>query len=185
MDRGDGGTAAEQREHQDASGEQGASAASWAVGVGQQEGCIVSRAALDAALRLIATTRGCAGITAKAAEEGKPADIAEKIVEGQLKKYFAEKTLLEQPFIKNPDVTVGDLIKKRGDRKLVHIAPSATAEEAIQLMEATGISQLPVMDAGKVVGVVSIGDVVKDVIRKLEHDVGDLMGYIMRDGPGG
>lgn len=52
----------------------------------------------------------------KATAEGKPADIAEKIVEGQLKKYFAEKTLLEQPFIKNPDVTVGDYIKEHISR---------------------------------------------------------------------
>jgi CBS domain-containing protein len=42
-----------------------------------------------------------------------------------------------------------------------------------------------VLDAGKVVGVISIGDVVKDIIRNLEHNVGDLMGYIMADGPGG
>ncbi len=40
-------------------------------------------------------------------------------------------------------------------------------------------------DVGKVVGVISIGDVVKDIIRNLEHNVGDLMGYIMTDGPGG
>ena len=48
----------------------------------------------------------------KVVAEGKPADMADKIVEGQLKKYFAEKTLLEQPFIKNPDQTVGDLVKE-------------------------------------------------------------------------
>jgi len=42
-----------------------------------------------------------------------------------------------------------------------------------------------VLDAGKVVGVISIGDVVKDIIRNLEHSVDDLMGYIMTDGPGG
>ncbi len=53
-----------------------------------------------------------AEFTEKAASEGKPADIAAKIVEGQLKKYFAEKTLLEQPFIKNPDITVGELVKE-------------------------------------------------------------------------
>lgn len=53
-----------------------------------------------------------AEFTEKAASEGKPADIAGKIVEGQLKKYFAEKTLLEQPFIKNPDITVGELVKE-------------------------------------------------------------------------
>jgi elongation factor Ts len=53
-----------------------------------------------------------AELVEKATNEGKPAEMAEKIVEGQLKKYFAEKTLLEQPFIKNPDVTVGELVKE-------------------------------------------------------------------------
>ncbi len=48
----------------------------------------------------------------KAAAEGKPADMVEKIVEGQVKKYFAEKCLLDQPFIKNPDQTVGDYLKE-------------------------------------------------------------------------
>jgi elongation factor Ts len=48
----------------------------------------------------------------KVVAEGKPAEMADKIVEGQLAKYFAEKTLLEQPFIKNPDVTVGELVKQ-------------------------------------------------------------------------
>jgi hypothetical protein len=35
------------------------------------------------------------------------------------------------------------------------------------------------------VGVLSIGDVVKDIIRNLEHNVDDLMGHIMTDAPGG
>src|SRR5436305_3071597 len=48
-------------------------------------------------------------------------------------------------FTEPPAHSVGDLIKKRGARKLVMIAPDATAEQAIQLMEATGISQLPVV----------------------------------------
>ena len=42
--------------------------------------------------------------------EGKPANIHEKIVEGKLKKFFAESTLLQQPFVKNPDQTVQQLI---------------------------------------------------------------------------
>lgn len=41
----------------------------------------------------------------------KPADMAKQIVEGMAKKHFAEKCLLEQSFIKNPDQTVGDLVK--------------------------------------------------------------------------
>jgi CBS domain-containing protein len=53
------------------------------------------------------------------------------------------------------------------------------------MMAERGFRHLPVLDAGKVVGVISIGDVVKDIIRNLEHNVDDLMGYIMTDGPGG
>lgn len=52
----------------------------------------------------------------KAASEGKPADMVGKIVEGQVKKYFAEKCLLEQPFIKNPDQTVGQYVKEHNAR---------------------------------------------------------------------
>ncbi|HEY1835310.1 MAG TPA: translation elongation factor Ts [Candidatus Saccharimonadales bacterium] len=48
----------------------------------------------------------------KAASEGKPADMIDKIAEGQVKKHFAEKCLLEQPFIKNPDQTVGQYVKE-------------------------------------------------------------------------
>ena len=43
--------------------------------------------------------------------KGKPAEMHEKIVEGQLAKYFAERCLMDQPFIKNPDQTVGDFVK--------------------------------------------------------------------------
>jgi CBS domain-containing protein len=53
------------------------------------------------------------------------------------------------------------------------------------MMAARGFRHLPVLDGSKVVGVISIGDVVKDIIRELEHNIGDLTGYIMRDGPGG
>src|SRR5438105_5890888 len=46
-----------------------------------------------------------------------------------------------------PAQSLGDLLRKRGPRKLVKIAPEATAEQAIQLLEETGISQLPVIAA--------------------------------------
>lgn len=48
----------------------------------------------------------------KAKEEGKPADMVEKIVGGQVQKYFAERCLLDQPYIKNPDITVGEHVKQ-------------------------------------------------------------------------
>jgi elongation factor Ts len=47
----------------------------------------------------------------KVKTEGKPEKMVPQIVEGMLKKYFAELCLLEQPFIKNPDETVGELVK--------------------------------------------------------------------------
>ena len=49
--------------------------------------------------------------SAQAAESGKPANIVEKMVEGRLRKYLAEITLVGQPFVKNPDQSVGDLLK--------------------------------------------------------------------------
>lgn len=52
--------------------------------------------------------------TAQAAESGKPADIVEKMVMGRVKKFLAENALLDQPFVKDPDTTVGALVKKAG-----------------------------------------------------------------------
>jgi elongation factor Ts len=46
----------------------------------------------------------------QAREEGKPDHIAEKIVEGRLNKFFKESTLLAQPFVKDPDKTIEQLI---------------------------------------------------------------------------
>lgn len=57
-----------------------------------------------------------AEFTEKTKAEGKPADMIDKIVEGQLKKYFAEKCLLDQPFVKNPDITVADHVKENAAR---------------------------------------------------------------------
>lgn len=52
----------------------------------------------------------------KAKSEGKPADMLEKIVEGQIKKHFAERCLLDQPYVKNQDQTVGDFVKENAAR---------------------------------------------------------------------
>ena len=52
----------------------------------------------------------------KALAEGKKAEMVDKIVEGQISKYFAERCLLDQPFIKNPDQTVGDYVKEHNAR---------------------------------------------------------------------
>jgi len=50
---------------------------------------------------------------AKAIESGKPADIAEKMVEGSIKKFLKEVALLSQPFVKDPDNTVAAMLKAK------------------------------------------------------------------------
>jgi elongation factor Ts len=49
----------------------------------------------------------------KTLAEGKPEKVVDKIVEGRMEKFFAEQVLLEQPFIKDPDKTVGELVNAR------------------------------------------------------------------------
>jgi CBS domain-containing protein len=81
----------------------------------------------------------------------------------------AKTTVVNQVMTRNPmTVKLGDQI-----------------ESCMALMSAKGFRHLPVLDEDKVVGVISIGDVVKDIIRDLKLNVHDLMGFIMTDGPGG
>jgi elongation factor Ts len=54
--------------------------------------------------------------TAQAQESGKPAEIIEKMIGGRVKKFLAENSLVEQPFVKDPDVTVGKLVSGAGAR---------------------------------------------------------------------
>ncbi|MEW6666863.1 MAG: translation elongation factor Ts [Thermodesulfobacteriota bacterium] len=48
----------------------------------------------------------------QARDTGKPEKVLEKIVDGKLKKFYSEVCLLEQPFVKNPDITVQDLLNE-------------------------------------------------------------------------
>ena len=57
--------------------------------------------------------------SAQARESGKPEEIIEKMISGRLRKFVAEVSLLEQPFVKDPDVTVGKLLKDAG-ASIVH-----------------------------------------------------------------
>jgi cystathionine beta-synthase len=84
-----------------------------------------------------------------------------------LSKFFDDAWLTENKlsFAEPPAHSVGDLIKKRGSRKLVTIAPKATADDAIHLMEATGISQLPVMDGDR-----PVGSVQEVALARILHD---------------
>jgi elongation factor Ts len=52
-------------------------------------------------------------LRAQALNEGKPAHIVDKMVEGRIEKFFKEVCLLEQPFVKNPDQTVQELVNEK------------------------------------------------------------------------
>ena len=51
---------------------------------------------------------------AQAADSGKPPEIVEKMIEGRVRKYLSENSLTEQAFVKDPDTTVGKLVKAAG-----------------------------------------------------------------------
>jgi elongation factor Ts len=69
----------------------------------------VALSSSDVPAELIEKERNVA--TAKAAESGKPADIAAKMIEGSVQKYLKEVSLLNQPFVKNDKQTVEQMLK--------------------------------------------------------------------------
>jgi elongation factor Ts len=69
----------------------------------------VALSSADVPAELIEKERNVA--TAKAAESGKPADIAAKMIEGSVQKYLKEVSLLNQPFVKNDKQTVEAMLK--------------------------------------------------------------------------
>ena len=70
-------------------------------------------------------------LSEQAEQEGKPAEIVAKMVEGRLRKYLNEVTLLGQPFVKDPDITVDKLLK----------SSSATVHGFVRLEVGEGIEK--------------------------------------------
>lgn len=60
-------------------------------------------------------------LKAQAMNEGKPAEIAEKMVQGRIGKFYGEICLVEQPFVKNPDEKVGKMVEEKG-AKIIRFA---------------------------------------------------------------
>ncbi len=52
-------------------------------------------------------------LTEQAEQEGKPAEIVAKMVDGRMRKYLAEITLVGQPFVKDPDISIASLLKEK------------------------------------------------------------------------
>ena len=60
-------------------------------------------------------------LKAQAMNEGKPAEIAEKMVQGRIGKFYGEICLIEQEFVKNPDIKIKQLLESKG-AKVVRFA---------------------------------------------------------------
>ncbi|HYT93234.1 MAG TPA: cystathionine beta-synthase [Gemmataceae bacterium] len=139
----------------------------------RREGILVggsSGTAIAAALRYARRLTGDHLIVALCADTGR----------NYLSKLFNDEWLAENHLLVNvqPVHSLADLIKLRGERSLVTISPRASAAEAIKLMQATGISQLPVLQDGKPVGSiqeVTLARVLHDDREPSEVTVGEIM----------
>jgi cystathionine beta-synthase len=129
----------------------------------RREGILVggsSGTAVAAALRYARRLSGEQLIVALCADTGR----------NYMSKFFDDGWLAENKLLWDvqPVHSLGDLLRTRGSRPLVTIAPDATAAAAIELLQSAGISQLPVLQDGKPVG--SIQEV---TLARLLHDNSD------------
>ena len=131
--------------------------------IARREGILVggsSGTAVAAALRYARRLTGEHLVVALCADTGR----------NYLSKCFDDDWLKENKleWDVQPAHTVGDLLRNRGPRKLVTISPEATADEAINLLQSAGISQVPVMQDGK-----PVGSVQEVTLARVLHDYGD------------
>ena len=72
------------------------------------------------------------------------------------------------------------LVKEIMTKKVISIHPMQTCEECMDIMTKNRVRHLPVMEAGNLRGVVSIGDVVKNIIYKQREKIKDLTGKVFQ-----
>ncbi|EGD46654.1 translation elongation factor Ts [Ruminiclostridium papyrosolvens DSM 2782] len=76
-------------------------------------------------------------LRAQARNEGKPEKIIDKMVEGRIEKFYAENCLMEQAFIKDPDMTVGQLLTE----KIAHIGENISIRRFARFERGEGIEK--------------------------------------------
>lgn len=87
---------------------------------------------------------------------------------------YARKIVLMSKSSK--DTPVGDIMTA----KVMFVRPEQTSEECMSIMTENRLRHLPVMEEGKLIGLVSIGDLVKDVISEQKFMIEQLEQYIAR-----
>ena len=99
------------------------------------------------------------------------------VEDGQVIGIFTERDFARRvgPARRKPEETrIAEVMTK----ELITIRPDQTVNECMVLMTDNHIRHLPVMDDGRLIGIISVGDVVKDVIEELEFHVEQLTSYI-------
>jgi CBS domain-containing protein len=92
---------------------------------------------------------------------------------------FTERHYARDVFLKgrsSPTTVVKDVMRTG----FLYVTPERTVEECMALMTAERVRHLPVMDDGNLVGLISIGDLVKSIIEDREFVIDQLTNYITR-----
>jgi CBS domain-containing protein len=100
--------------------------------------------------------------------------------DGRLLGIFTERDYARKGILQaksSLDTKVGELM----ERELFYVTPADTVEQCMAIMTDKHVRHLPVMDGGKVVGLISIGDVVKQTISAQEFTIQQLKKYISGD----
>jgi CBS domain-containing protein len=92
---------------------------------------------------------------------------------------FTERHYARDVFLKgrsSPTTVVKDVMRTG----FLYVTPERTVEECMAIMTAERVRHLPVMDDGNLVGLISIGDLVKSIIEDREFVIDQLTNYITR-----
>jgi CBS domain-containing protein len=98
---------------------------------------------------------------------------------GQLEGIFTERLYARNVFLKGR-ASPKTLLEEVMTREVFTVTPDTKVEECMALMSDKRIRHLPVIAENKVVGVVSIGDLMKSIIQEREFDIEHLVNYISR-----
>jgi len=100
------------------------------------------------------------------------------IKDNQVVGVFSERDYARKIILKgksSKESVVGELLSER----IFYVKPTATTDECMQIMTDHRVRHLPVMDEKKVVGIVSIGDIVNKIIQGHTHTIKQLEDYIL------